>query len=163
MPTINIITIIDAPRDRVFDLATSIDAHMASTSKTKERAIEGKITGLIGMGEEVTWQATHFGVKQQLRVKITHFQRPSFFTDEMVSGAFKSMKHTHRFLDNDGKTEMTDEFIFRAPLGVIGRIAEKTFLTRYMRSFLSERNQILKEIAESNRWKEFLTEEPDGK
>ena len=140
----------------MFDLSRSIDAHIVSNSKTKEKAIEGTTTGLIGLGEEVTWQARHFGVKQQLKIRITSFQRPSIFTDEMVFGAFESMKHTHRFVEKEGKTEMIDEFSFRAPMGILGRVAERVLLTRYMRAFLIERIRILKETAESDRWKEFL-------
>ena len=55
----------------VFDLSRSIDFHMESASKTQERAIEGKTCGLIELGETVTWEAVHFGVKQQLTTKIT--------------------------------------------------------------------------------------------
>ncbi|MFP6584524.1 MAG: SRPBCC family protein [Candidatus Hydrogenedentota bacterium] len=136
MPVIVITTIIDAERERVFDLSLSIDAHVASASRTNETAVDGKISGLIGMGEEVTWQARHFGVTQRLRIRVTDFQRPSMFTDEMVFGAFQSMRHVHQFIDKNGKTEVTDEFRFRAPFGILGRIAEKVYLTRYMRSFL---------------------------
>ena len=78
MAIIKIKTIINAPRDRVFDLSRSIDAHMKSTSKTHERAIGGRTSGLIGVGEEVTWEAVHFAIKQNLTVKITEFDKPFF-------------------------------------------------------------------------------------
>lgn len=158
MPKIIITTTINAPRERVFDLARSIDAHMASTSKSKEIAIAGVTSGLIGMGEEVTWQASHLGIKQRLKVQITEFERPVFFTDEMIFGAFKSMKHTHRFEEHNGCTHMIDEFEFQAPLMILGRIAEALFLTRYMRAFIIERNRVLKDLAESDHWLQFITE-----
>ena len=161
MPKLTITTLVNAPIERVFDLARSIDAHMASTSKSKEIAIAGVTTGLIGMGETVTWQASHFGVKQRLKVQITEFDRPALFTDEMIFGAFKSMKHTHRFEECNGMTHMThmiDEFEFQAPLMILGRIAEALFLTRYMRAFIIERNRVLKDLAESDRWREFVTD-----
>ena len=53
MPDIFLIrleTQIDAPQERVFDLARSIDAHLASTEGTRERAIGGRTSGLIEMG-----------------------------------------------------------------------------------------------------------------
>ncbi|PCI10043.1 cell division protein [bacterium] len=156
MPTITITTTINAPIERVFDLARSIDAHMDSTAKSKEIAIAGVTSGLIGLNEEVTWQATHFGVKQSLKVKITAFDRPTLFVDEMIFGAFKSMKHTHRFESIADQTRMIDELAFEAPMWVLGRIAEKLFLTRYMHRFLQERNNVLKSIAESDQWKSFL-------
>jgi hypothetical protein len=44
---------------------------------------------------------------------------------------------------------MIDEFTFQAPLGVLGRLAETLFLTRYMKSLLLVRNRYLKQAAES--------------
>jgi hypothetical protein len=76
MPVIVLTISIDAPIDVVFDLARSIDLHLESTAQTNERAVAGRTTGLIGLGEEVTWEATHFGIRQRLTSKITQFDRP---------------------------------------------------------------------------------------
>jgi ligand-binding SRPBCC domain-containing protein len=156
MALIQLTTRIAAPAERVFDLARSIDAHMASTSQSGERAIEGRTSGLIEEGETVTWEATHFGVKQRLKVKMTKVERPFVFEDEMVSGAFSSMSHQHRFEEKNGETEMSDRFEFQAPLGFLGRIAETLFLTKYMKSFLKKRNEELKEMAESDLWQKYI-------
>jgi len=135
---------------KVFDLARNIDAHMASTGKTKELAIDGVTTGLIGFGETVTWEARHFGIRQRLKVQITEYEYPVLFADEMVFGAFKSMKHTHRFYEVDAGTEMVDEFEFQSPFGVLGSLIDWLFLKRYMKRFLIERSSVLKEMAEKN-------------
>lgn len=156
MPSIKLQTKIAAPAERVFDLARSIDAHMASTAGTHERAVAGRTSGLIEMGETVTWEARHFGVKQRLTVKITVFDRPRLFVDEMVNGAFASMKHQHKFEPDGDGTLMLDEFYFTAPFGFLGRMAERMFLTRYMRNFLYERNQALKNLLESGEWQRYL-------
>lgn len=156
MPTIVLETLIRAPEERVFDLARSIDAHMASTEGTAERAVAGHTSGLIGPGETVTWEARHFGITQRLSVRITSFERPIAFGDEMIRGAFASMRHLHAFSTHADGTLMRDEFHFRAPLGVLGRIAERLFLTRYMTRFLEKRGQALKRLAESDEWRRFL-------
>jgi ligand-binding SRPBCC domain-containing protein len=104
---------------------------------------------LIGLGESVTWRAKHFGVWQNLTSKITQFDRPSSFTDEMVSGAFKSFKHQHSFFSSDGKTIMSDIFVFESPFGIFGRLANFIFLGKYMENLLIKRNQVIKEAAES--------------
>jgi hypothetical protein len=87
MSVITLETVIDAPRERVFDLARSIDAHQDTTAATGEKAIAGVTSGLLGLEEEVTWQARHFGVVQRLRVKMTRFDRPAYFQDVMVQGS----------------------------------------------------------------------------
>ena len=48
--------------EELFDLSLDIDAHVASMSESKERAVAGVTTGRIGLGETVTWRARHFGV-----------------------------------------------------------------------------------------------------
>ena len=97
MPKIELITVIDAPVEKVFDFSRSIDLHMESTRQTGEYAIAGKTSGLIESGETVTWRAKHFGIWQTLTSKITEFDRPNYFVDEMVEGAFKSFRHEHYF------------------------------------------------------------------
>jgi ligand-binding SRPBCC domain-containing protein len=158
MALIVLTTIISAPAERVFDLARSIDAHTASASESGERAVEGRTSGLLEEGETVTWEATHFGVKQRLKVKMTKVERPFLFEDEMVSGAFSSMSHQHRFEAKNGETRMTDRFEFRAPLGFLGRIAESMFLTSYLKFFLKKRNEQLKNMAETELWKTYLNQ-----
>ena len=161
MPTIHLETKIEAPIERVFDLARSIDAHSASTAPTREIAIEGVTTGLIEKGEEVEWEATHFFIRQRLRSRITEMNRPNLFIDEMVFGAFHSMKHWHHFSqEKDSPTLMRDEFHFHAPLGLLGRIAEGLFLTSYLRRFLKKRNLFLKNLCEGSEeaWKKYLPE-----
>lgn len=149
MATIWLETQIDASIERCFDLARNIDIHRQSAVQTKERAIAGVTTGLIGPGDIVTWEAVHFGIRQRLTVRITEFARPHYFVDEIVQGIFKELKHIHRFTSFNGGTQMVDIFHYRSPLGVIGKIADSLFLEGYMRSFLYQRNLHLKKIAES--------------
>ena len=149
MPVIELITYINAPVIRCFDLSRSIDLHMESTKQTGETAIAGRTSGLIEMGETVTWRAKHFGVWQTLTSKITQFDYPVSFTDEMVSGAFKSFKHQHLFFDEEGKTRMKDIFQFKSPFGLLGRVVDKIFMTAYMMQLLKRRNEVIKKTAET--------------
>jgi ligand-binding SRPBCC domain-containing protein len=148
MPVIRLQTVVNAPLEVVFDLSRSIDLHKISTAHTNEEAVAGKTSGLIGMGESVTWKAKHFGITQLLTSGITAFEKPHFFTDEMVSGAFAGFKHDHIFTEEDGITVMTDVFAYTGPYGIFGNIADILFLKRYMANLLRERNRIVKEYAE---------------
>jgi ligand-binding SRPBCC domain-containing protein len=157
MPVIELATSIVAPIERVFDLARSIDLHIESTSNTGEHAIAGVTSGLIALGQEVTWRARHFGVWQSLTVRITEFEPPKHFADVMVRGAFRCMEHHHYFERSNDGTIMRDIFSYEAPLGVLGRLAEFFFLDRYMRSLLIERNRVIKATAESDAWSHYLS------
>lgn len=148
MPTITLETLINAPVERCFDFARDIDLHADSMRHTGEKAVAGKTSGLIGPNETVTWEARHFGIRQSLTSKITEFEYPLYFVDEMLSGAFKSFRHEHRFTAHYDKTLMADIFIFESPFGILGRIANVLFLTRYMTRLLQARNQVIKKAAE---------------
>jgi ligand-binding SRPBCC domain-containing protein len=156
MPIIQLSTSIAAPVERVFDLARSIDLHTDSATGTGERAVAGRKSGLIKLIEEVTWRGRHFGVWQNLTVRITALERPTYFSDTMVRGTFRRMDHQHYFTESAGGTIMRDVFSYRSPLGIFGRFADWLFVERHMRNFLLERNRILKATAESELWERYL-------
>ncbi|MEM9143597.1 MAG: SRPBCC family protein [Bacteroidota bacterium] len=156
MPRLEIHTKIRAPQELVFDLARSIDLHEISTEHTGERAIGGRTTGLIGRDEIVTWRARHFGIYQTLTSKITAFERPHFFVDEMQKGIFKAFRHEHHFATLDNTTLMTDSFTYTSPYGVFGQLADMLFLRRYMTRFLIKRNRTVQKFAESDQWQTLI-------
>jgi ligand-binding SRPBCC domain-containing protein len=147
---------INAPIQRCFDLSRSIKVHLLGTESSGEQAVGGVITGPIGPNEFVRWRARHFGINQHLTSKITAFDSPNYFQDTMIEGVFSFMQHDHFFLAvSETTTEMRDRFTFAAPFPVLGQIAERLFLRAYMDRFLRHRNQILKQVAESDRWRDF--------
>ncbi len=156
MPTIHLTTFIAAPADRVFDLCRSIDLHRKSMAHTNEEAVAGTTNGLINIDETVTWKAKHLMKTRILKSKITAMNRPLSFTDEMVSGDFKSLKHEHHFKSIENGTLLIDLFSYEAPYGGLGRLANMLFLTGYLKKMLEKRNQTIKEYAESDKWKFVL-------
>jgi ligand-binding SRPBCC domain-containing protein len=128
MPIIKLETVINAPIERVFDLARSIDLHKNSMSKYEEKAVAGVTSGLINLNETVAWEATHFGVKQRLTSKITAFDRPRYFRDSMVAGAFRRFDHDHFFELIGEQTRIKDVFDYDSPLGILGKIADEFFV-----------------------------------
>ncbi len=156
MPEIKLETRIQAGIAICFDLARSIDLHRISTAGTNEIAVDGVTSGLINLDEFVTWQATHFGIRQKLTSKITAFQKPFYFRDEQVKGAFKLIQHDH-FFETDGQVvTMKDVFVFRSPFGLLGTLADAILLKAYLTRLLTNRNRVIKDFAESGRWKTVL-------
>ena len=152
MPTIELSIEIHSNIETCFDLARSIDFHTISTSRTNEKAIGGRTSGLINLGEQVTWQATHFGIRQKLTSKITTYERPFHFRDEQVKGIFKFIVHDHYFEQGDGKVIMKDVFKFQSPVGFIGQVFDKFVLKKYLTKFLFERNGF---VQKSSRYQEL--------
>jgi ligand-binding SRPBCC domain-containing protein len=156
MPKIELRTEINSTIEICFDLSRSIDLHKISTAKTNEDAIEGTTSGLINLNETVTWQATHFGIRQKLTSKITAFEKPYYFRDEQIKGAFQSIYHDHKFEQLENKILMTDIFEYESPFGIIGKMFNKFILTNYLRNLLIKRNNVIKEFAETDKWKLVL-------
>jgi ligand-binding SRPBCC domain-containing protein len=153
------ITIISAPLERCFDIARSVEVHLAGNVHWGEAALAagGVTSGLIGLRQRVTWRAKHFGVWHTLTSEITAMDRPRYFQDVMIDGPFRSMRHDHYFREiSDPVTEMKDIFYFAAPIPILGRGAEILVLRRYMNSLLRERNAAIKTIAESAEWRRYL-------
>jgi hypothetical protein len=130
MTVIEIETLIEGDINRCFDLTRDIDVHKRSTEDTNEIVIAGRTRGLCELGDQITWEAKHFGIRQQLSVEITKFHRPYFFEDRMM---------------------MTDKFEYQVPFGFAGRVFDKIILKRYMTKFLRKRNTVIKKIAEQHR------------
>ncbi|HEX3578207.1 MAG TPA: SRPBCC family protein [Thermoanaerobaculia bacterium] len=143
MTTITIVTTIRATPERCFDASRDLDLHLESMAQTGERAVAGRTSGLIGFGEEVTWEGRHFGIRQRFTSAITAYNRPRHFQDAMVRGAFGSFVHDHYFEECEEGTRMTDVLVFRSPLGVLGAIVDRLVMTKYLTRLLTKRNEIV--------------------
>jgi ligand-binding SRPBCC domain-containing protein len=146
--TIRIETLIQAPAALCFDLARDIEAHVQSAAHTGERAVGSPSTGLVKLGDSVTFEAKHLGFRWRLTSRIMVFDPPRVFVDQMVAGPFRHMRHTHEFEVHDGATRMTDALDFASPLGPLGRIADALVVTRHLRDFVERRAAWLKTEAE---------------
>ncbi|MES2545421.1 MAG: SRPBCC family protein [Bacteroidota bacterium] len=149
MTTIHLITKIKAPIESVFNLNIDIDIHQQSTSLSNETAIAGVTSGRIGLGETVTWRGRHFGIYLTHTSRITAFEFPNYFVDEMEKGKFKSFRHEHFFAEENGVTVMTDKLSYETPFGVFGKLFDYLFLEKHLNHFLLERNRFLKNLAEN--------------
>lgn len=148
MTKIILITFINAPIEKCFDLSRDVNIHIKSAHNTNERVISGRNEGLFELNDIVTWRAKHFSIYQNLTVQITKLDYPRFFEDKMLKGAFKSMVHKHYFEDINGTTKMTDEFEYEVPFNIIGKLFDNLILKKYMTNFLLIRNKTIKEVGE---------------
>ena len=156
MPTIHLTTFIAAPLQTVFDLSRHIGLHKESMADYDEDAVAGIRFGLIEKEDTVTWQAKHLFKNRLLRVKITEMKKPELFMTEQLQGDFKFMKHEHYFKPCENGTIMIDLFHFESPYGILGQGLNSLYLTKYMKRLLEQRNNTIKEFAESDKWKKVL-------
>jgi ligand-binding SRPBCC domain-containing protein len=149
--SIRLETVIAAPIGDCFGLSLSVDAHTASMRASGEQAIGGVTSGVMKLGDSVTWRARHFGIVFRMTSAITEYQPPARFVDEQQRGPFRQWWHEHSFTAlANGQTRMSDVVEFQSPFGLLGRIADDLVLGHYLRHLLRCRNAWLKTTLESS-------------
>ena len=98
-------------------------------------------SGQIGLGEQVTWRARHFGIWFTMTSRIVELDRPHRFVDQQVKGPFRSFVHEHTFTPCPAGSVMVDTITLAAP--VFGRAAEAPLLVPYLRRLIRMRNEYL--------------------
>jgi ligand-binding SRPBCC domain-containing protein len=118
-----------------------------------ERAVAGVTSGVMRLGDTVTWRARHFGIGFRMTSAITEYERPGRFVDEQQRGPFERWWHEHTFtaVDDGTKTLMVDVVEFGSRFGPLGEIAELLVLERYMTRLLRRRNACLKAALDAPR------------
>lgn len=150
MTAFSVETWIEAPIEKCFDLARSQSAHIKTTFWTRERIVKGPTHDLLELGDEVTFEGRHLGVRQKFTSVVDEFDRPTWFVDRMVRGAFHSFWHEHRFVPSGTRTQMVETVRFEAPGGPLGVVVERLFLSGYLQRFIQDRAEALKAMAESS-------------
>jgi ligand-binding SRPBCC domain-containing protein len=156
MVTIRATTIVQAPIERCFRLAVSIDLQKAAA---RHQAIAGVTAGLIGPGQTVTWQSRRLGRKIENQSLIEVWRPYNYFRDIMIAGSFDSYEHDHHFAPLNDGTRIRDYIRFKVS-GRLGRFAEKFFMRKSVEAMLRKRNALIKQAAESDKWHEFLDAQP---
>lgn len=146
---IELTTTIAAPPAVCFDLSRCVDVHVQSLAHTGERIVAGRTTGLLGLGEEVTWRARHFGVMHEHTARLTVLDPPRHFREHTVEGRFRSFEHDHFFTPVTGGTCMRDVVEFASPCGWLGRLVDRLVLRRYLTRLLQRRNEGIRAVAEA--------------
>ena len=99
MVSLQDVRIVRAPIERCFDLARSVEAHLAENVHSGDAAMAaaGVTAGLLRLGDQVTWRARHFGIRWSLTSEISAMRRPVSFQVVMIRGPFRFMLHDHFF------------------------------------------------------------------
>jgi ligand-binding SRPBCC domain-containing protein len=150
---------IRAPIERCFLLSTDIQL-VGRTLGMKP--IEGKTAGKILAGDTLLWAGWKFGFPQMHETLVTRYDPPAFFQDTMGRrGRFKRFQHDHFFQEVDGYTLLNDKIRFTLPFGFLGRLVGQHLLVPYISRTLRRRMVLLRQVAETEQWRQFLPEEDD--
>ncbi len=145
---------INAPLERCFLLSTSV---AIVERELKMRPVQGRTTGLVVGGDTVRWKGWQLGLPQVHESLIEDYRRNIFFRDRMVAGRFARFEHDHNFAEReDGAALLWDEVRFAMRWGLVGQWLGRWVLLPHIRGLLQRRFALLKRIAESDEWKQYL-------
>ncbi len=157
MPTLHLTSFIAAPQDIVFDLNRNVSLHKIAMEHVKEEAVGGITSGLINKDDTVTWKGKHLFKTRYFTSKITEMKPYESFTDKMMKGDFKSFEHQHFFKPAANGTIVIDIITYETPYGWVGKLVNKFFLHSYLEKIINHRNKVIKQYAETEKWRALLS------
>ncbi len=148
--------LVRAPIERCFLLSTSVALVQRELGMNPVR---GRTSGLVIAGDTVRWEGWQLWLPQYHESLIEPFKPPVFFRDSMIAGRFASFQHDHNFIDRkDGHVVLLDEVRFAMPLGSVGALLGRTVMVPHIRDLMRRRFAMLKRLAETDGWREYLPE-----
>ena len=123
----------------------------------KEEAVGGVTSGLVNKDDTVTWKGKHLMKTRYFTSKITEMKPFETFTDKMVKGDFRSFEHQHFFKPAQNGTIVIDIIKYETPYGLIGKLVNKFYLSSYLEKLISHRNKVIKQYAETDKWRALLS------
>ena len=151
--------LIRAPIARCFQLSTNIAIVQHELQMTPVRGhTKDLTTGCVSDGDTIRWEGWQFGLPQHHESFIEAFTPPTFFRDRMIAGRFRTFEHDHAFTAlGDGSVRLRDELRFTMPFGVLGSLVGAWIVAPHIQSIMQRRFRLLKQLAESEEWKQYLT------
>ena len=146
-------TVVHAPIERCFALSTNI---ALVQKKLGMKPVAGRTTGCVRGGDTVRWEGWQLGFPNFHVSLISEYEPPFHFQDRMLEGRFSSFAHDHRFHQLADGVRFEDEVRFTMPLSWPGRVVGQVLLVPHIRRLLRERFAMLKGIAESEAWREYV-------
>ena len=156
MFTLHDSTVVHAPIGRCFGLST----HLALVAKELGmHAVAGRTSGCVVGGDTVRWEGWQLGFPNFHVSLISGFDPPFFFQDTMLAGRFKNFQHDHHFRETAEGVRFEDEVRFTMPFGRAGYAVGHLVLVPHIRMLLRSRFAMLKELAEGEGWRQYVTDD----
>jgi len=86
------------------------------------------------------------GIRMHWVTEITHVKDNEYFVDEQRIGPYRLWHHNHFLKEVEGGVEMTDIVYYKAPFGLLGRIADRLFIKKQLKTIFDYRYNKIDEI-----------------
>ena len=86
------------------------------------------------------------GIKMHWVTEITHVMDKNYFVDEQRFGPYTFWHHKHFLKEVPGGVEMIDIVHYKAPFGILGKIANALFISKQLKKIFDYRFKKMEEI-----------------
>ncbi len=97
--------------------------------------------------ELIEFKVIQFGMVQNIVHKVTEFDEPNFFAEEMIKGPLPKWVHKHYFKDlGDGEIELFDEIEFEPPGGLLAFVVTEAKINQQLEAGFDKRHDKLEKM-----------------
>lgn len=108
-----------------------------------------KLDSPLKKGSKINLKITQFGfISNKWNLVIEEFNRETLISDKQITGPFKYWVHHHIFIEQEGKTLMTDRIELELPLGFLGKLGYKILVKKLIDKQFKYRHSVTKKILE---------------
>lgn len=154
MPRIHQTLFIEAPAGRVFDLARHFTLFRKAFDK--EQMSSASASNFLSPGDTVTIHAKHAAKTRSVMLRITEMDPVNKFVEEQVKGDLLAFRHEHFFKQIENGTIMIDLVEYEFPRDFAGKMIARFFMKDYLEKIIAKRSAVIRQYAESERWKPLL-------
>jgi uncharacterized protein (TIGR01777 family) len=108
--------------------------------------IIGKSTPKIQNGTLIDYKIKVHGIPMRWRTEISDWQPGKSFHDEQLKGPYSRWSHTHGFRQFQGGTVLSDEVIYKMPLGRLGLLLTSQLVRGDVNQIFNYRAQVIAEM-----------------
>ena len=94
-------------------------------------------------GTVIDYKLKVHGMPMRWKTLIKNWQKNDIFVDNQESGPYSIWHHTHKFFAVQGGTLMTDQVLYRLPMGTLGDCVALPLVKRDVRQIFGYRRQVI--------------------
>lgn len=156
MYSIHLTTFIKAPVKLVFDLSRNATVFKKALEGRNETLTANASGILLNVSDTITLSAKHLGKTRTMTLRVTEMNEPEKFVEEQVKGDLKSFRHEHHFKEVENGSLLIDMIYMEEPRDAVGGLMGKLFMKGYFEKILNKRNALIKQYAESDKWRTVM-------
>ncbi len=137
--------VVDAPRGEVFDLFREAENLGALTPDDLSFEIRTPTPIDMHEGTHIDYRIRLGPVPMTWKTRIEIWEPEARFVDAQYRGPYAAWYHEHRFEQMpDGRTKMTDIVWYAPPLGIVGAIANRLFISAKLHWIFGYRTRVIR-------------------